>query len=81
MRTTFTASAAKKVFPALIHHVGESHFPVTLVGKKSNVVLVAEEDWRAIQDTIFLCRIPGMRKSIVSGLREDPAHCASEIAW
>ncbi len=81
MKTTFTAAAAKKNFPTLLHQVGESHLPVTIVGKKNNVVLVAEDDWRAIQETMYLCGIPGLRTSIVSGMREDPAHCVTKIEW
>ena len=48
---------------------------------RSNSVLIAEEDWAAIQETLFLLSIPGMRESIKAGMAEPADACATEIDW
>lgn len=58
-----------------------SHEPVLISGKRGNAVLLSEDDWRSIQETLYLLSIPGMRDSIVEGLKTPAAKCAKKIAW
>ena len=55
------------------------HEPIHITGKRGNAVLVAEADWRAIQETLYLVSIPGMRESIRQGMEEQVANCSREI--
>ena len=68
--TTLSASKARKRLYNLVDEVNETHEPVQIVGERSTAVLVADEDWRAIQETLYLTSIPGMRESIKEGLQD-----------
>jgi antitoxin YefM len=73
--TTLTAAAARKRLYSLMDEVKKSHEPVQIVGKRSSAVLVSEEDWRAIQETLYLSSIPAMRESIQEGLKTPVKKC------
>lgn len=79
--TTLTASEARANLYRLIDQAAESHLPIVISGKRGNAVLVSEEDWAAIQETLFLLSVPGMRESIKDGLGESPDSCATELDW
>jgi prevent-host-death family protein len=79
--TTISASDARKRLYNLVDEVKESHVPVQIVGKRSSAVLVSEEDWRAIEETLFLAAIPGMRESIKKGLKTPVEKCDEEPGW
>ncbi|MCP9776990.1 type II toxin-antitoxin system Phd/YefM family antitoxin [Cyanobium sp. T1G-Tous] len=76
-----SATEARKRLYALIDEVGQSHEPVQINGKRSNAVLISEDDWRAIQETLHLGSIPGMRESILEGMATAPAELSSEPGW
>jgi len=65
---SISATEARKRLYALIDEVGDSHEPVQITGKRGNAVLLSEADWNAIQETLHLVSIPGMRESILEGL-------------
>ena len=79
--TTLTATEARKNLYSLVDGVAESHDPVQIVGKRNTAVLIAEEDWRAIQETLYLTSIPGMRESIQDGLKARVDECDEEFVW
>ncbi len=79
--TTLTATEASSNLQKLLEQTSESHEPVQINGRKGNAVLVAEEDWRAIQETLHLLSIPGMRESIREGLRTPVSKCSKSIKW
>jgi antitoxin YefM len=79
--TTLSASEARKRLYSLVDEVRESHEPVQIVGKRSSAVLVSEEDWRAIEETLCLASIPGMRESIKKGLGTPVGKCSEEPGW
>jgi prevent-host-death family protein len=79
--TTLTATDARKRLYSLVDEVKESHEPVQIVGKRSSAVLVSEEDWRAIQETLYLTSIPGMRESIQEGLKTPVEECDEKLPW
>ena len=78
---TISVSQARANLYKLLEEAGESHEPLTITGKKGNAVLVAEEDWRAIQETLYLISIPGMRESIREGLETPVEDCAEDLDW
>jgi antitoxin YefM len=76
-----TASQARANLYRLIDQASESHEPILIAGKRSSAVLVSEEDWRAIQETMHLLSVPGMRESIVAGMAEPLSESAKDVAW
>lgn len=79
--STLTATEARKRLYTLVDDVAESHDPIQIVGKRNSAVLVSEEDWRAIQETLYLTSIPGMRESIQEGLKTPVEECGEELDW
>ena len=78
---TVTASKARAGLNRLIDQTAESHQPVVVSGIRSNAVLVSEEDWSAIQETLYLLAIPGMRKSIQDAMAEPLAESKRILKW
>jgi antitoxin YefM len=76
-----SASEARKRLYKLVDEVKESHEPVQIVGKRNSAFLVSEQDWRAIEETLYLTSIPGMRKSIIQGLKTPVDKCEEEPGW
>lgn len=79
--TVLTASAARAMLYRLIDEASQSHEPILISGKRGNAVLLSEEDWRSIQETLYLVSIPGMRDSIIDGLKTPVSKCAKKIGW
>ena len=79
--TTLSATEARKSLYNLVDAVALSHDPIQIVGKRHSAVLISEEDWRAIQETLFLTSIPGMRESIKKGLNTPVDECIKDLAW
>jgi len=79
--TTFTATKARASLYKLIDKTTESHEPIQITGKRNNAVLVSEEDWKSIQETIYLLSIPGMRESIRKGLTTSVDKCSDKLRW
>lgn len=78
---TLTATQARSKLYRLIDDTAASHQPVTITGKRGNAVLISEEDWIAIQETLYLMSVPGMRKSIKEGLAVPLSECEEGIEW
>jgi len=79
--TTLTATEARKQLYKLVDDVSDTHEPVQITGKRGNAVLVGEDDWRAVQETLFLVSIPGMRESIIEGMATPPEDLDTEPGW
>ncbi|MGE4170665.1 MAG: type II toxin-antitoxin system Phd/YefM family antitoxin [Candidatus Margulisiibacteriota bacterium] len=65
----------------LIHEVNENHQPIEITSKNGNAVLISSEDWEAIQETLYLEQIPGMRNSIKKGMAEPLSACSPQSPW
>ena len=79
--TVFTASEARANLYRLIDQTAESHVPIVIAGKRTSAVLVSASDWQAIQETMHLLSIPGMRKSIRAGMAEPLSKSAKRLLW
>ena len=78
---TLTVTLARTKLYKLLDEAASSHEPIHITGKKSNAVLISEEDWRAIQESLYLLSIPGMRESIREGLKTPVDKCSKELKW
>ena len=76
---TITATSARSDLYRVIDAAVSNHEPIHITGKRGNAVLVAEADWRAIQETLYLVSMPGMRESIRQGMDEPITNCSREI--
>jgi prevent-host-death family protein len=79
--TSITASEARKRLYRLLDEVSESHEPVHISGKRHSGVLISEDDWRSISETLYLTNIPGMRDSIIKGLKTRVDKCSEKLEW
>ena len=79
--TTMTASQARSSLYKLLDKAAQSHEPIQITGKRNNAVLIAEDDWRAVKETLYLLSIPGMRESIRKGLKTPLKKCGKELKW
>lgn len=78
---TLTASEARANLYRLMDQTAESHQPIVIAGKRTNAVLLSAEDWEAIQETLFLLSIPGMRESVKAGMEEPLESGSKELDW
>ena len=79
--TTITASEARSKLYRLMDDAASSHEPILITGKRANAVLLSEQDWDSIQESLFLLSVPGMREAIVEGLKTPVEECAGELDW
>ena len=79
--TTVNVTEARANLYKLIDDTSISHEPVVITGKRGNAVLLAEEDWNSINETLHLLSVPGMRESILSGMQENLEDMSTELEW
>lgn len=79
--TTFNATEARSKLYALIDETTATHQPIVITGKRGNAVLLAEDDWKAINETLHLLSVPGMRESIQEGMASKLDDCDKELDW
>lgn len=79
--TPITASEARANLYRLMDEAASSHQPLLISGKRNNAVLISEEDWNAVQETLFLLSVPGMRESIREGMETSVDECDQELDW
>ncbi len=76
-----SVTEARQTLFGLVDRVNESHEPITITGKRGNAVLVSEDDWRAIQETLYLKSIPEVWNSIEEGMKEPIEECSDDLPW
>jgi prevent-host-death family protein len=79
--TAITASEARANLYRLIDEAASSHQPLLISGKRNKAVLISEEDWTAIQETLFLLSVPGMRESTREGMDTPVDECDEDLDW
>ncbi len=79
--TILNVTEARTKLYSLIDEAAETHQPITIKGKRGNAVLVSEEDWTSISETLHLLSIPGMRESIRESMDESVEMCKKELDW
>lgn len=79
--TTITTSQARAQLFNLVDATVISHRPVQIKGRRASAVLVSSEDWEAIQETLYLLSVPGMRESLVKNMKSPVAKCSKKLPW
>ncbi|RQW07756.1 type II toxin-antitoxin system Phd/YefM family antitoxin [candidate division KSB1 bacterium] len=80
MKTVAVTNARANLYQ-LMDEASSGGEPILITGKRSNAVIISESDWRAIQETLYLLAIPGMRESIREGLETPVSECSEELEW
>lgn len=78
---TLSVSEARASLYRLIDEAAQSHKPVHILGKRNSAVLVSQQDWDCLQETLYLIAIPGMRESIREGIATPLQACSNELRW
>ena len=79
--TSLPVTQARAKLYQLVDDAAENHEPVQITGRRASAVLVSEDDWRSIQETLYLLSVPGMRESIVAGIKEPLTKCSKVLKW
>ena len=79
--TTVNVTEARTNLYKMIDYASVSHEPVFITGKRGNAVLLAEDDWNAINETSYLLSVPGMRESIIEGMQDNLVATSTELDW
>jgi len=79
--TILNATEARSRLYNLIDEATETHQPIVITGKRGNAVLVSEDDWNSIAETLHLLSVPGMRDSIREGMDAPIDECSKELDW
>jgi antitoxin YefM len=79
--SSINVTNARKDLYRIVESVNESHEPVHITGKNASAVLIGEEDWKSIEETLHLLSIPGMRDSIVEGMKTPLSDLDSKLDW
>ena len=79
--SSINVTNARKDLYNLVQRVNITHEPVEITGKEVNAVLIGEEDWRSIKETLFLYSVPGMRESIVEGMETSIDEMSDTLDW
>jgi PHD/YefM family antitoxin component YafN of YafNO toxin-antitoxin module len=78
---TYLVVDATAILPHLVSQTAQSHQPIVIKGNQTNAVLLSEQDWNAIHETLYLLSVPGMRESIIEGMGTDFVDCDKESPW
>ena len=76
-----SVNKAKEKLDIILDEVQNSYEPIFITGEKHSAVLISEEVWRSIEETLYLTSIPGMKESIINGMNENIEDCATKIEW
>ena len=79
--TTITATEARADLDRLMDEAAQSHEPIRILDKRANAILLSEDDWSAIQETLYLLAVHGMRESIKQGLQKLVDECGERLEW
>lgn len=79
--TTINITKARNSLYRLVDQVYKDHEPVLITGKRHNAVIISEEDWNSIKETLYLVSIPQMKESIQKGLKASLTECDKDLEW
>jgi len=81
MTKVMTVSQARTNIYKIMDEVAQTHQPIMITGKRNNVVMLSEEDWNAIEETLYLNSIPDMASSIKEAMEAPNSEFSEDIEW
>jgi len=79
--TIVNVTNARKNLYKIVEQLNKTCEPVFITSKKGNAVVISEDDWEAVQETLYLTQIPGMKESILQGKSEKLENCSETLDW
>jgi len=76
-----SASQVRADIYNLMDRTAQTHEPIVITGKRNNVVMISQEDWEAIEETLYLNSIPNLSKSIRDAMKADDSEFCENIEW
>jgi len=76
-----TTTQARQNLYQLVDETNNNHYAIHITSKRGNAVLVSEEDWNSMQETLHLVSIPKMKESILKGGETPIEECQTELSW
>jgi len=80
MRTIRVSEARANLYK-LVEEASQTHEPVKITGKRGNAIIIGEDEWRAVEETLYLLSVPSMRESIVEGMKTPIDECSASVKW
>ena len=81
MTNIISVSQARADIYNLMDRTAQTHEPIIITGKRNNVVMISQEDWEAIEETLYLNSIPNLSKSIQDAMKVDDSEFCENIEW
>ncbi len=81
MTNIMSASQVRADIYNLMDRTAQTHEPIIITGKRNNVVMISQEDWEAIEETLYLNSIPNLSKSIQDAMKADDSEFCENIEW
>ena len=81
MTNIMSASQVRADIYNLMDRTAQTHEPIVIIGKRNNVVMISQEDWEAIEETLYLNSIPNLSKSIRDAMKADDSEFYENIEW
>ena len=81
MTKVIPVSQARANIYSLMDETSQTHEPILITGKRGNVVMLSQEDWNAIEETLYLNAIPGMASSIKEAMDAPDSEFSENIEW
>jgi len=78
---SLSASKVKERLDSILDEVQNTYEPMIITGEKNSAVLISQEVWRSIEETLYLSSIPGMKDSIIDGMNEKIENCTTALEW
>ena len=79
--TTMTATQARANLFKLLDLAAHSHEPIQITGRRQNSVLISEDDFRAMQETLHLLSVPGLKKSLLKAKNAPLKSYSKKRPW
>lgn len=81
MTKVMTVSQARTNIYKIMDETSQTHQPILITGKRNNVVMISEEDWNAIEETLYLNSVTGMADSIKEAMDAPDSEFSENIEW
>lgn len=78
---SISAAKLKNNFYDVLEELSLEDKPIKITGKKNNAILITEDHWNSLQETMCLLSIPGMKESILEAKNEPIENWSSKLPW
>lgn len=77
----YTTSQARENLFKLVDQTSTEHEPIYIVGKRHKAVLISEEDYSSMVETLYLTSVPGMKESLINASKMPLDQYSDSLDW